>query len=165
MKDRAFIRAVFDCNVLLQAAARERSAAADCLRMVETGKTHHYLSESILLEIADVLNRPYIRKYFKSLTDEVVGAFLLQLRKNSTIIPNITKKFHYSRDPDDERYVDLAVEAEADYIVSRDKDLLDLMTDHTVEAKEFRQRFRHLKIVDPEAFKRIVRAMGLALEP
>jgi predicted nucleic acid-binding protein len=42
--------------------------------------------------------------------------------------------------------------AEADYLVSRDKDLLDLMTGYTDECKEFRRRFRPLKVLDPVEF-------------
>ena len=40
------------------------------------------------------------------------------------------------------------------YIVSRDKDLLDLTTGTTVECKEFRQRFRPLKVIEPLDFLR-----------
>jgi predicted nucleic acid-binding protein len=36
-------------------------------------------------------------------------------------------------------YINLAVAAGADFIISRDKDLLDLMTSHADECKEFRQ--------------------------
>lgn len=35
----------------------------------------------------------------------------------------------------------------ADFIVTRDKDLLDLMTGFTDECKEFRQKFRPLKVI------------------
>jgi predicted nucleic acid-binding protein len=69
------------------------------------------------------------------------------------------------RDPKDEIIIDLAVETEADYIVSRDKDLLDLMINFSVEAKEFRQRFRPLKIVQPIEFLRIVQEEDLSLKP
>ncbi|MBI3650997.1 MAG: hypothetical protein HY231_08085 [Acidobacteria bacterium] len=34
---------------------------------------------------------------------------------------------------------------------SRDKDLLDLLTGHSDHYKEFRQRFRSLKILAPQA--------------
>ena len=72
MKDASLAGAVFDCNVYLQAAAREKSAAAECLRMVEKGLVRLYLSEDILAEVEDVLNRPEIRNHFQTLTDEIV---------------------------------------------------------------------------------------------
>jgi predicted nucleic acid-binding protein len=56
-------------------------------------------------------------------------------------------------------YINLAVEVEADYIVSRDKDLLDLMNDYTDEAKEFRQRFRPLKVIEPLEFLKEMRKL------
>ena len=152
MKNTVFVSAVFDCNVHLQAASREKSIAAECLRLVETGLVELFLSEEILAEIEDVLNRPEIRNHFRTLTDEIVEAFLLRLRKLSRIIRQVPKKFNYLRDPDDEIYINLAVEAKVDYLVSRDNDLLALMTDYTIEAKEFRQRFRPLKVVEPLEF-------------
>ena len=153
------IEAVFDCNVLLQAASREKSVAAECLRFVETGFVRLYLSEDVLTEVEDVLNRPEIRDHFQTLTDELVEAFLLRLHKNSEFIRSVSKEFSYSRDPDDEVYINLAVCAEADYIVSRDNDLLDLMTAYTIEAKQFRQRFRPLQVIEPLEFLKIMRKL------
>ncbi|MBA2495156.1 MAG: putative toxin-antitoxin system toxin component, PIN family [Acidobacteria bacterium] len=104
MKDKTLVGAVFDCNVHLQAASREKSATAECLRLVEKGLVQHYLSEEVFAEIEDVLNRPEIRNHFKTLTDEIVEAFLLRLRRNSEIIRRVPKIFNFSRDPDDEPY-------------------------------------------------------------
>ncbi len=96
MKDAALVSAVFDCNVHLQAASREKSVAAECLRLVEKGLVRLYLSEDILAEVEDVLNRPEIRNHFQTLTDEIVEAFLLRLRRNSQIIRRVPQKFSYS---------------------------------------------------------------------
>jgi putative PIN family toxin of toxin-antitoxin system len=148
MKDTALVDAVFDCNVFLQAASREKSVAAECLRFVEKGLIRLYLSRDVLVEVEDVLNRPEIRNHFQTLTDEIVESFLLRLQKIAEIIRSVPKEFSYSRDPDDEVYINLAVCVKADYLVSRDKDLLDLMTVYTIEAKEFRQRFRPLQVIE-----------------
>jgi predicted nucleic acid-binding protein len=51
-------------------------------------------------------------------------------------------------------YVNLAVAAGAGYLVSRDRDLLDLMDQATAVGKEFGQRFPGLRIMDPAAFLR-----------
>lgn len=64
----------------------------------------------------------------------------------------VGKHFAYPRDPDDEPYLNLAIEVEADYLISRDHDLLDLMNWSQEAGREFRQRFRFLKIVTPEEF-------------
>lgn len=54
-----------------------------------------------------------------------------------------------ARDPKDEPYINLALAAGAAFLVSRDNDLLDLMTD-----PEFRGRFPGLQIVDPATLLR-----------
>lgn len=149
-------RVVFDCNVLLQAAAREKSVAAKCLNLAESGLVQICVSREVLAEAEDVLNRPEIRAHFPDLSDETVGAFLKRLEKLSALVRPVPKKFSYPRDEDDEPYINLAVAAGADFIVSRDRDLLDLMTGHADECKEFRQRFRPLKVIEPAEFLRLI---------
>jgi putative PIN family toxin of toxin-antitoxin system len=149
-------RVVFDCNVLLQAAAWEKSVAAKCLNLAESGLVQICVSREVLAEAEDVLNRPEIRSHFPDLSDEIVGAFLKRLQNLSVLIRPVPKKFSYPRDEDDEPYINLAVEAGADFIISRDRDLLDLMTGHTDECKEFRQRFRPLRVIEPTEFLRLI---------
>ncbi len=149
-------RVVFDCNVLLQAAAREKSVAAKCLNFAESGLIQLCLSRKVLAEVEDVLNRPEIRAHFPDLSDEIVGAFLKRLQKLSVLVRRVPKEFSYPRDEDDEPYINLAVAADANFIVSRDRDLLDLMTGYTDECKEFRQRFRSLKVVEPVEFLKLL---------
>lgn len=151
-------RVIFDCNVLLQAAARERSVAAKCLNLVESGHVQLFVSREVLAEVEDVLNRPEIRAHFPDLNDEIVGAFLKRLHKLSTLVRLVPKRFSYSRDEDDEPYINLAVAANAEFIVSRDRDLLDLMTGHADECKEFRQRFRPLRVIEPAEFLKLLEA-------
>lgn len=60
--------------------------------------------------------------------------------------------FEYSRDPEGEPYLNLAISAKAAFLVSHDRDLLDLMIGHDVKSKQFRQRFRSLKVIRPIDF-------------
>ncbi len=60
------------------------------------------------------------------------------------------------RDPKDEKYINLAAAGGAANIISRDADLLDLMTDFDNESKNFRQKFRLLKVIEPFEFLKIV---------
>lgn len=142
-------RVVFDCNVLLQAAAQQKSVAASCLTLAEKSFVQLFVSQAVLLEIEDVLNRPEVRACFPDLSDEIAGAFLERLRNLSNFVSSVPRTFKYSRDEDDESYINLAIEVGADFIVSRDRDLLDLMTSYTDDCKEFRQRFRTLKVIEP----------------
>jgi putative PIN family toxin of toxin-antitoxin system len=126
------------------------------LNLAESGVVQIYVSREVLAEAEDVLNRPEIRAHFPDLSDEIVGAFLIRLQKLSMLVRRVPKKFSYPRDEEDETYINLAVEAEADFIISRDRDLLDLMTGHSTEYKEFRQRFRTLRVVEPVEFLKLL---------
>lgn len=110
------------------------------------------MSREVLAEVKEVLNRPEIRAHFQDLTDEIVGAFLKRLQKLSVLVRPVPKKFSYPRAEDDAPYINLVVEAGAGFIISRDRDLLDLMKGHSTECKEFRQRFRTLLVVEPLEF-------------
>lgn len=99
------------------------------------------------------------KRNFPLLTDERADRLVETLLRQATLIDAVPHKFSYSRDPKDEPYINLAAAAKADFIVSRDNDLLDLMTGITVECKEFRQRFKPLKVINPVEFLRIVEAM------
>ena len=49
-------------------------------------------------------------------------------------------------------YVNLAIVSNATYLVSADKDLLDLMTTSTDIARQFRSRYPFLRILTAAAF-------------
>ena len=156
---------VFDCMIYLQGLIKESGPAAECLELFERGAVTLIASNDILAEIANVLTRPKLQTRYSRLTRARADKLVETLRETARILENIPTHFKYSRDPKDEKYINAAVESAAGYIVSRDKDLLDLMTGHADEAKEFRQRFRHLKIIQPGEFLRIVRERALTLRP
>ena len=52
--------------------------------------------------------------------------------------------------------MNLAIEVEADFLVSRDPDLLDLMKWEKEEGREFQKRYRFLKIASPVEFLRLM---------
>ena len=110
------------------------------------------MSEPIIREVRDVLNRAELRRKLPGINDRIVNAFLTKLEAKAILIVNIPEEFHYERDPDDEMYVKLAIVANAAYLVSRDKDLLDLMTTSTDIAQHFRSRYPFLRIMTAAAF-------------
>lgn len=150
------LRIVFDCMIFLQAVLNEKSIAYKLFEYLENNYFSLFVSREILAEVMDVLSRPALRAKYSQVTDESTDKFLKQVLIKAVFIKNVPQNFRYSRDPKDEKYLDLAIEADADYLVSRDKDLLDLMTDISTEAKEFRQKSRPLKIVEPIEFLKIV---------
>jgi putative PIN family toxin of toxin-antitoxin system len=165
VKNRPRLGVVFDCNILLQAIARKAGPAAARLRLAEEGFVHLRLSEVILTELSEVLRRPTIRSRYPELTTEIVEDFLKALRRTAEITSDVPKRFSYPRDTDDEPYLNLAIETEANYLVTRDKDLLDLMTGFDNDCKEFRQRFRSLIVIAPIEFLKEVRRNQADVEP
>jgi predicted nucleic acid-binding protein len=71
---------------------------------------------------------------------------------------NEPKRFELPRDPDDEPYLNLALEAGAQFLVTRDRDLLDLRRWDTSEGRDFQSRFPQLKILDPVTFIKEIEA-------
>jgi putative PIN family toxin of toxin-antitoxin system len=140
--------------VFLQGAARPDGPAAACLRLAEAGHVELYLSAETLAEIRDVLTRPKMQKKFSALTPEAVDAFLTGICRHAVVLADVPRTVALPRDPKDEKYLNLAVAAEARYLVSRDKDLLDLMSGGTPEGQSFRTSHPAITILDPVAFLR-----------
>src|ERR1700733_5161188 len=146
------IKVVFDCNVIWQAFFSATGPSARCKKLVDSGEVTLFLSIAVLEEIRDVLLRPKTRAKFPTLTSEAVEAFLQDLVDKATLQKSVPNKFTGMPDPKDEPYINLALAAGASYIVSRDRDLLDLMRWDTEDGRDFQKRFRSLKIVRPETF-------------
>lgn len=156
MDEDSHPRVVVDCMIYLQSIISESGSAAVLFRLVDEEAFALLTSEEILEEVRDVLLRPKIRKRNPDISDERVDAFINRVREKTTVVNNVRQHFLYSRDPKDEKYINLAIEAQADYIISRDHDLLDLATGYTEECKDFRRRFRRLMIIEPEKFLQTV---------
>ena len=150
------IKAVFDCNIIWQSFFFQNGVSAKCKKLVDDGIITLFLSLEVLEEMREVMTRPEFLAEFETVTKKIVEDYLEELAGKSILINEVPEKFEFTRDSDDEPYINLAIEAEADFIVTRDGDLLDLMTGYDAESKEFRQRFRSLKIVEPVKFLRIV---------
>lgn len=143
---------VFDCVTLIQSLISERGPAARCLDLFEKGQIKIAVSREILAEAREVLSRSSLRNQYPLLTDERVGHLIDLLLYRGTVFRQIRSLFEYPRDPDDEPYLNLALEAHVDFLITWDNDLLDLMKWERDEGREFQKRFRHLKIVDPVTF-------------
>ncbi|MGH9753219.1 MAG: putative toxin-antitoxin system toxin component, PIN family [Blastocatellia bacterium] len=119
--------------------------------MVEKGALILFVSQAILAEVADVLSRPRFKKLFPALTPERIEAFIEEIESISIPITNVPEEFRYERDPEDEPYINLAVVTDANYVVSLDNDLLDLMKATGEASREFQRRYPMLKVTTPAA--------------
>ncbi len=131
------IKVVIDTNTLISGTFWS-GIPSHIIRLVEKEELILVISSTIVKEYAEVLNYEEIRKKVRD-HDECVQAIqkLLQLG----VIVNPKEKFNIIKeDPDDDKFLDAAVEGNAKYIISRDKHLLKL------------KEFNGIKIVKPEQF-------------
>ncbi|MBI4385196.1 MAG: putative toxin-antitoxin system toxin component, PIN family [Nitrospinae bacterium] len=144
------IRAVLDANQFVSALLKPVSHPARILDLAEEGKVELLVSNGILSEIRRVLLYPKLVKVH-GLSAKQIDAFLESFWKIATVTPGKLRVQAVEKDPTDNKYIECALEGEADYIVSGDRHLLDLKT------------FQGIKIVNPAAFLRNVDE-GQALE-
>lgn len=153
-------RVVLDCNICVQAVAFDNGPAARALRAAEAGHFELFVSAATLGELRRVLAYEEIRTISPSLTPARLAAFLERLAYRSTLIRRVRHVFDFPRDPRDEPYLDLCAAVKADYLVTRDKDMLWLMTGHAALCKDFRRKTHPLQVLDPVTF-----LQGLRLPP
>jgi putative PIN family toxin of toxin-antitoxin system len=124
------------------------------LTQVEVGRLELLISDSAIAELREVLVRPAVQRKFPVLTADVVEAFIARIMAIAATIQPVPALFRLPRDPDDEMYVNLALAGNARFLITRDRDLLDLAACATREA-QYLQRLRpELRILDPVALLR-----------
>ena len=128
-------RFVFDTNVIVSALLTKKSAARDCLDKAR-GLGRILLSLEVVEELYDVLGRSAFDRY---IDEEDRIKFLNLLVKESTLV-EVTEKIEECRDPKDDKFLELAVNGKADFIISGDGDLKVL------------HPFRNIKIISPREF-------------
>lgn len=139
------IRAVLDTNTLVSAIINKPLSVSQ--EIYQNFISKHFLlivSPPLLAEVEDVLNRDRVMKLHKH-SSKSLQKIITQLARLSLIVSGKTE-IKIVRDPDDDKIIAAAVEGNADYIVSRDRDLLDL------------KEYQGIKITTPEEFMGMLRA-------
>ncbi len=144
------IPAVFECTVFAHALINPRGPAGGCLAGAQRGQVRVFVSKYCLQEIRELSTKLPPRL---GIAAERVDRFILDLAKYTEPVEDVPVEFTYDRDPDDAPYVNLASAAKARFLVTRDRDLLDLM-----QSAEFTTRFPGLEIIEPSVFLRRVEA-------
>lgn len=121
------LRLVLDANVIISALIRPDSAPGRVLRAVVEGeKVRLVTSQPLLAELRAVLQYHRLQRYLKmSEQDKEDFVFLLEQIADPVNIADYPAT-GVCRDPDDEPYLQAAMAGRAVYIVSGDRDLLDL---------------------------------------
>ncbi len=128
------VRGVFDNNALVSAALLAGVPRKAFDKLLDSGTV--LVSVPVLLELADVLNRPRFDKY---VTLDERMRFMVSFLKVAEMV-EIDEAITVCRDPKDNKLLELAVSGNANFLVTGDKDLLVL------------NPFRGIEIIVPRDF-------------
>jgi len=116
---------VLDTQVLLRGAmAKSASLTAKIYDAWREGHFLLLLSEPILQEIEDVVQRPEVLRKLRFSPLEAGALLLLLRRRGRMLTPQVAVA--QSRDPADDKFLACALAGEAHYVVSADGDLLSV---------------------------------------
>jgi|SRR5271156_5591994 uncharacterized protein len=106
------LRVVIDTNILISAALKPEGLQRTVLLLVLTRAARLYVTNPVLAEYRDVLARPEfkIRRGFRQQ--------LLQLIKNQARIVAPTHLPQIAKDADDNKFIECADAARADYLIT-----------------------------------------------
>jgi uncharacterized protein len=127
------LRLVIDTNVVISAALKPEGLQRTTFLLAITKPARLYVSQPILAEYADVLARPEL-KIRKGLRRQ-----LLQLIRNRGNLVVPSRRLEVSNDPDDNRFLECADAARADYLV-------------TGNLRHFPRFWKKTKIITPREF-------------
>lgn len=128
-------KVVFDCNVLISALIRGDSAPGQAF---DRARKHCDLvtSEDCLAEMRRIFYKEKFTRYFSREEADL----LLEVFRAAAEIVDKKEQIQACRDPNDDKYLEAAIAAQADCIVSGDPDLLTL------------NPFRDIPILSPRDF-------------
>lgn len=129
------IRIVIDTNIFVSALLFENSVPFQLVRLAES-KGIVLFSEATLGELKQVLSR---KKFDKYITVQEREAFFLKLMMTGENVV-IHRQIKACRDEKDNKFLELAINGNAHFIVSEDNDLLAL------------NPFENIPIISPNLF-------------
>ena len=118
------MRVVIDTNVLASALIRRQGRSGQVLRHLRDGSFTIVYSVPLMMELVEVLSRSQIQKKYHILSDDVTALINLVRLRGQLVSPH--RQINACRDPKDNRFLEAAVEGNADMTVSGDADLLEM---------------------------------------
>jgi len=133
------IRAVVDTNTLVSGLISPLGAPAQIIHRWQRGDFLLLTAPALLAELRRVLEYPRVAERL-GWSDEERAQFLQDFETLALVTPGLLSLPGVTRDPKDDPVVACAVEGEAGFIVSSDRDLLALGT------------YRSVRVVTPHEF-------------
>ena len=120
------MRAVIDTVVLVSALIQRQGTTGEVLRALRDKRFTPIFTTEIVVEIIDVLGRPAFRTKYHVEPDDITALENLLRLHGELATP--TQRLKACRDPQDDKFLEAALAAQADCVVSGDADLLDMRT-------------------------------------
>ncbi len=135
----SLLMVVPDTNIFVSGTILSYGIAFEILESWRRQKFILVTSEAIMAEIQRVLRYPRIcNKY--SVTEEDIRRLILSLHRYAIVTAGNYEVRGVPSDPDDDKFLACALEAQADYIVTGDPDLLSL------------KYYQRINILNPKSF-------------
>lgn len=113
-----------DTHIFISGATLSLSYTGQIMQAWRVGKLEIASSEPILAEVRRVWKYPQVSRLY-GWSDEQIDTFIADVRKGAVMVTP-TSSLTVCADPDDDMFFECAVAAGADYIVSKDKHLLEV---------------------------------------
>lgn len=137
---------VLDTNIVISAILTPQKSVSRIIDHLKNSRFTLITSEYLLNELDEVLDRPYFQNQFKLLPSKYSG-LRNAIKQNALVIKKLTRPLIDIRDLKDLPVLATALQGNADYLVTGDKDLLVLAGHKSVKS---------LKIVTPTEFIRLI---------
>lgn len=133
------LKVVLDTNIFISGILVEKGNPAIVIKAWKRAHKYQlFITEEIIREILRVMKR-------LNIPQSIINEWDVVIRKNAVKIISGKKVEVIKDDPADNKFLECALECQADYIVSGDKHLKNL------------NRFKKTRIVNPEEFLKILR--------
>jgi putative PIN family toxin of toxin-antitoxin system len=119
------LRAVLDTNVVVSGLILSQGVPFEILEAWRRQAFVWVTSEAILAELVRVLQRPKFRDVY-GIADSARERLAALIQASALIVPGHYAVSGVSADPDDDKFLACALEAQADCVVTGDKHLLSL---------------------------------------
>lgn len=126
------LRAVLDANVIISALIQPKGASGKILTsLVDANSFELIVSPAILAELRRALSYPKVRKYIK-FSNQDLDLWVASLELIAQPVDGNIRVHAVAEDPDDNKYIEAAVEGLAQFVVTGDKHLLSLKFYETI---------------------------------
>ncbi len=138
------IKAVIDTVIFVRALIKPAGYNSEIIKRIDEYEL--FVSADILKELLDVLHRSGLKKKYDP-SGIISISDILNILSDATIITP-SQKVEICRDPHDNKFIECAVAANVDFIISGDEDLLSI------------REYEKIKIVRIDTFLKILDNLG-----